>query len=80
MKAQLQTAYWWHCPNCDAVNFAIPTKPELTDEDAEYAYRRFNELNDWCELPADWRDFELLTAPDSVSCAKCSRTFEAEEM
>ncbi len=59
-RVELRTAYHWFCESCGADNFTLPQKAELTDEDAELAYRRFNECDPWMELPSDWRQFEMV--------------------
>ena len=72
---ELKSAFHWHCDECGEENFALPQKAELTDEDAEYAYRRFHDLEDWCDLPEGWRQFEMVNIPDKVTCSNCGETF-----
>ena len=72
---ELKSAFHWHCDQCGESNFALPQKAEMTDDDAEYAYRRFHDLDDWCELPADWRQFEMVSIPSKVTCSRCEGVF-----
>ena len=71
----LKTAYHWHCDNCSAVNFSLPQKAELTDEEAEEAFRGFWGLEEWAELPDDWRSFEMVEIPEIVTCSECGEEF-----
>lgn len=72
---ELKSAYHWHCENCAAENFALPAKAELTDEEAEYAYRRFHDLEDFAPLPDGWREFEMVQVPSKVVCSQCQTQF-----
>jgi hypothetical protein len=75
-KALLQTAFHWYCPECDAENFTLPQKPEMTDDEKEACYRRFEDVEVWQELPDDWRNFEMITTPSLVTCKECKKRFE----
>lgn len=75
-RVELRTAFYWYCDNCDAINYALPKKSELTDDAAEIAYRKFHNLEDYCDLPDDWRDFELVEIPPTVQCNVCDEKFE----
>lgn len=77
-RVELRTAFHWHCDDCGADNFALPRKAELTDEDAESAYRKHHMLDKWEELPADWRDFEMVQIPSRVHCSHCGSMFDTE--
>lgn len=72
---ELKTAYHWHCEECGEENFALPQKAELTDEDRESAYREFHDLEDFATLPAEWRQFEMVWIPHSVTCKSCAFTY-----
>ena len=72
---ELKSAYHWHCDYCGHANFALPQKAELTDADAEEAYRKFHDLDEWSELPEGWRDFELVHLPDTVMCEECQTSY-----
>lgn len=76
-SVELKTAYHWHCEYCGHANFALPQKAELTEEDAELAYRKFHELDQWAELPEGWRQFELIQIPDTVMCEECLNSYVA---
>jgi Zn finger protein HypA/HybF involved in hydrogenase expression len=73
---ELRQAYHWHCEECGSENFALPQKAELTDEQREAAYRHFNQLDQWAELPEQWRNFQLVHIPETVQCSQCKATFE----
>jgi hypothetical protein len=72
---ELKTAYHWHCDKCASENFVMPQKAELTEEEAEEAYRKFNDLESWADLPDDWRNFELVQRPNYVICDKCEERY-----
>jgi rubredoxin len=72
---ELKTAYHWNCDACGADNFDVPQKAELTEEDREQAYREIHELGEWEDLPENWREFELVTLPDQVTCEQCGETY-----
>lgn len=72
---ELKTAYFWHCDNCGAANFALPAKPEMVDEDREQVYRHFNNLDEYVELPDGWEQFEIITIPKVVTCWTCYAEF-----
>jgi len=72
---ELKTAFHWHCDECSQENFALPQKVELTDEDADRAYRWHHGLDDWCDLPEGWRQFEIVSIPDKVRCSNCDEVF-----
>jgi hypothetical protein len=71
----LQTAYHWFCNGCSGVNFSLPQKAELTDEEAEEAYRNFYGLDKWADLPENWKDFEMVEIPEIVVCEHCDAEF-----
>lgn len=77
-KVEMSTAFSWWCEDCGELNFALPRKSELTDEEAEEAFRAFHDLEDWAELPEGWRQFELVQIPPIVKCSKCDSQFEGE--
>lgn len=77
--AELRTAYHWFCPSCDATNFVLPMKAELTDDEREECFRSFNELDEWEELPDDWRNFEMVWSPDAVTCSVCHKEFATRD-
>ncbi len=72
---ELRTAYHWWCETCGVENFSLPQKAELTDEQAEYAYRQLHGMDDYDELPDRWREFEIVCIPDDVECRDCHTTF-----
>ena len=78
-KARLLTAYVWDCDACGAENFERSIVAELCDEDREEIFRRLHELDQWAELPEGWRDFQIVSRPDSVKCQQCGAGFEAED-
>lgn len=78
MKVELKEAFWWFCDNCAAENYARAKQAELNDSDAEEAYRRFHMLEEWAELPEDWRSFKMLEQPKFVECPVCGERFETE--
>lgn len=74
---ELQLCYKWTCDQCAEVNYVDPIAAEMTDEQAEDAYRKMNDLESWSELPADWRDFEMCQIPQVVMCKNCGESFTA---
>lgn len=78
-KARLLTAYVWDCDKCGAENFERAITADLGDEDREDAFRRFHDLGQWAPLPDGWREFEMVTRPDSVTCGECGTEFDAED-
>ncbi|TWU67281.1 hypothetical protein V7x_28550 [Crateriforma conspicua] len=74
-SVELRTAFSWHCPSCRAANFVQPDVADLSDDDAEAAFRRFNDLEPWQPLPSDWQEFEIVTMPPRVTCCRCHREF-----
>lgn len=77
--AELKTAFHWWCDDCGEPNFALPRKAELTDKHAEEAYRKYHLLDDWAELPENWREFEIVQIPATVTCKNCGEVFRAIE-
>lgn len=78
-NARLLSAYVWDCDECGVENFERAIVAELTDEDREEMFREFHELDEWAELPENWRDFQMVTRPDGVTCKACGEVFEAED-
>lgn len=78
-KARLLSAYVWDCDNCGTENFVRSIVAEMCDEDREEMFRHFHDLDQWAELPANWRDFQMVTRPDEVTCCECEAKFEAED-
>lgn len=76
---ELKTAFHWHCDDCSAENFSLPQKAEMTDEEAEAAYREFHELDRWQSLPPGWRCFEMVQRPDWVRCSQCGNAFATKD-
>lgn len=76
-RVELRSAYCWYCDDCGELNYEQPQRAELTDEDAEAAYRHFYQLDDYAELPKNWRDFEMVEIPPVVQCVECKAEFEA---
>lgn len=74
---ELRQAFTWVCDDCLALNVQIPKLSELTDEDREHAYRQFHSMEDWQELPEDWRDFQMCWVPPTVTC-QCGAEFQTE--
>ena len=78
-KARLLTAYVWDCEECGSENFERAITAEIVDEDREAIFRQFHQMDPWEPLPEGWRDFQLVTRPDSVTCCKCGTEFDAED-
>lgn len=79
-KARLLTAYVWDCDECGTENFERSQIAEFVDdEDRAATFREFHELDAWEELPKNWRDFQMVTRPDNVTCRECGKKFEAED-
>lgn len=76
-RVELRTAYVWNCEKCSAENWARARLAEMTDADREWAYREFHDLEEWAELPENWRDFEMVQVPETVTCAVCHTEFLA---
>lgn len=74
-EVELKTAYFWHCETCGGKNFSESVRVEMSDEDAEVAFRQFHEMEDWQVLPDNWRDFELVEIPPTVKCSACGDEF-----
>lgn len=77
-KASLHSAYVWDCDNCGKENFARAVSSDLDDDEREEAYRHFNDLEPWAELPEHWRDFEIVTYPMKVTCHNCGTAYDTE--
>lgn len=75
---ELRLAYHWICDDCGADNFVLPRDARLTEDERENAYRRFNDLEPWEELPEDWQQFVLCQIPKQVHCS-CGSTFRATD-
>lgn len=79
-KARLLTAYVWDCDSCGAENFERSQVAEFVDdEDRAEVFRKLNGLDEWAELPEGWREFQLVTRPDTVTCGECGMKFDATE-
>lgn len=78
-KARLLTAYVWDCDHCGSENFERAIVAEMCDEDREEMFRQFNQMDQWEALPECWRDFQLVTRPDAVTCCKCGTEFDTED-
>ena len=78
-KAELQSAYRWTCDECGQVNYEDGIKAEFTLASKEEAYRQYHELEDYAELPDGWRDFEMVTIPEEVTCRSCGEWFTTED-
>lgn len=78
-KARLLTAYVWDCDECGTANFERSQVAELVDDDREEMFRAFHEMDAWEPLPDNWRDFQMVTSPNSVTCRRCGMTFETED-
>ena len=78
-KARLLSAYVWDCDNCGAENFERSIVAEMCDDDREEMFRQFHDLDQWAELPSNWRDFQMVTRPDEVTCSECGMRYEAED-
>jgi len=76
-SVELRICYRWTCDNCAEVNYVDPIAAELTVEQAESAYRKFSDLEQWSPLPDNWRDFELCQVPSVVKCKSCGEQFRA---
>lgn len=74
-SVELRTAFHWFCEECASENFSLPQKAELTDDDAEQAFRLMHCLEDWQPLPENWRDFELSSLPRVVTCSACQTKY-----
>lgn len=72
---ELKSAYCWYCDDCSEVNFDLPKKLELNEEQRLKAYRQFSRTEDWEPLPKNWRDFEIISIPDTVKCKDCGAEF-----
>ena len=78
-RVTLRTAYCWWCETCGRENFSRAILAELNDADREAAYRMYNQLDDYVELPDDWRDFQLVMQPQLVTCPHCATTFTTQD-
>lgn len=78
-NVEVRSAAVWKCDECGEENFCKLQIAELTDQEAEEAYRRFNELEPWSQLPEHWRDFEMITTPSVVECQRCGEKFSTKQ-
>jgi len=76
-EVELRTAFYWRCEDCGFDNFDLPHKLDLDEGQLEDAYRDMNDIEDFQELPADWRNFEVCQIPAKVTCEQCGSTFLA---
>lgn len=74
-KVDIKMAYWWHCPDCDHEHYEKAVVAELSEEEHEECYRAMNQMEDWQELPEDWKNFLLVQSPNIVKCS-CGAEFE----
>lgn len=79
LTVELRPAYVWTCETCASVNFCQGMTWEGSDEDREAMFREFHELEDWQELPNNWRDFEPVYVPETVKCHHCSEEFSTRD-
>lgn len=74
----LKTGYWFTCQDCGTDNFIAPKPLPLAEagfEGREEAYRHFNGLDPWAELPPNWDQFEIVSTPVIVVCDECGVKF-----
>lgn len=77
---ELKNAFWWYCDDCSSKNFDHAVDAEFNDDDErEEVFRAFNDLEEWEDLPDNWRDFELMSSPRFVTCQSCSARFSTED-
>lgn len=74
----LRTAFAWTC-HCGHEHFAPAEVTPLDDDEREEAYRHFHDLEVWAELPPGWREFQLVRAPQRVTCRRCGKEYETRE-
>lgn len=65
-RVELKTAFMWRCPGCRTRNFEAAVDRELTDEDKIALIEQYGDGDD---------DFELVGAPEIVTCIKCGTKF-----
>lgn len=78
-EVELTTAFAWWCEDCAERNFEMPRKAELTDDEAEEAYRQYHDLESYAELPENWREFEIIQIPSKVVCRVCGCTYTTKD-
>lgn len=78
-SVELRTAYCWHCDECSELNFCESVIYETTEAEKEEVYRYFHDLEDYDELPDNWRDFQTVCKPGIVKCRQCNTEFETED-
>jgi hypothetical protein len=67
-KVKLETAFMWRCPDCRHRNFAAAVARELTMEERDGLIGRYG--------PLEESEFELVGAPEFVTCGGCSTKFK----
>lgn len=66
----LETAFTWQCPTCEARNWLVGVAVEQTDEDkAAFAE----------DVGEEMAGGEWVMAPKTVKCANCKERFEAND-
>lgn len=72
-KVELQMAFFWHCDECGAENFARAVVTEMLPEDITDLKQRYGgDDEEW--LTGNW-----VGRPEEVTCQDCKRTFETED-
>lgn len=75
--AELGMAFHWYCDDCGRLNFCLPIRPELTDDEREDIYRQMHNLEAYESLPEHWEQFHTCCIPDTVQCDECGTWFDA---
>lgn len=74
-RVELLHAFAWLCEECGSENFIRAAAVEMTDDAREAAYRHYNRLDQWAELPNNWREFSVVDFPTIVNCVACKSEF-----
>lgn len=77
-KVNITLVWKWHCPDCNAVNYAEGDS-DLSDEDFESAARRDLELEEWQSVPEHVTKGDFMYEPTTLQCSACSLSFSLEE-
>lgn len=76
-QVELKPAYAWHCEECGEQNFCTGIVAEFVDDaDREELFRSYHGLDDWAELPDNWRQCHFSCVPEEVECKSCGSKFE----